>query len=143
MSFKVDLIYDEYNKYYYNMINNIIKLGIDCSGSLCFSDISGQSFNKITVFEVSKILNCVVKDIEYKDAYSDRYTWVSPCYVLFEKNGFQLELRPITKYYTDKDGLVFVDKEEIKWRIIKVKNNKKCKHTSKLDVHSPKIIRRN
>ena len=108
---------------------------------MCFTDLQQKNSRQITVYEVARILDCVVIDIEYKDAYGGGYTWKMPNYILFEKNGYQLELKAKSSTSIDeKTGFELCNYEKIKCRIIHIKHNKKCKHTSKLDIGGPKLI---
>lgn len=109
------------------VINNRIEVGIDCSSSLCFTD-NERPNGQIPVSEVADIFGWVVRDIDYVDAFGNGYMWKMPQYLLFEKNGFQLEIRQNKR-------------NDVKWRIIKVRHNKKCKHSPKLIVGRPKLIR--
>ncbi|MDD4930872.1 MAG: hypothetical protein PHG66_01800 [Candidatus Colwellbacteria bacterium] len=123
-SFIIKDISKNYDKHTTISINNRIVFSIDCSGSMCCSE--STLGDRINLSTVTKILNSIITDIEYEDAYCAGMTWKMPIYIVFEKNGWQLKL--------NKNG------EKITYLISKVKYNKSIKHTHKFLVNEPNVV---
>lgn len=103
------------------IINKKIRVCRDHSSNIVFLDGSVE-FNygtkTFTTLEAAGILGVIVKDIEYDQSDCSDVIWYAPSYVLFEKNGTQLEIQ--YKNY------------QLKWELKEVKHNHKIKHTDKI-----------
>lgn len=104
-------------------INGRICMGTDCSGSMGFSihRPDGFMFSEfhLTLDKVAEELKCIVRHVEYIDAYGNDLTWKVPHVVVLEKNGWILSLR-CDNY------------KPIVWEIEKLKHNKKSKHAKNI-----------
>ncbi len=115
--------------YEHIIVNNKIVICTDNSDSINLSKYALNQENpigeSITTLEASKILKCIVKDIKYDDAYCMNMTWKMPSYILFEKDGHQLEIKKTLQNFN--------------WKLKTVKHNCKIKHTDKILV-SEKVL---
>jgi len=104
---------------YILIINDKIEVVPDCVTDLHFRE-KGKRGTNIPVRVVAEILGCLVIDVSYKQHATGPYTWIIPSHVVFEKNGYQLDIR---ESYRDSC------RSGPKWKI-KVKHNHRIKNTS-------------